>query len=348
MRRTLLIALTILTTAAMTSAQLGGRRAQRQGGQEPTDSAPHGREGFAPHHGGPHDGPGPGEFLQALRELGLTDQQREQIAETLQAHREQVRQFGQEHAQAVAEAHRALRQARRDEDPEAVEQARAELESLMDQRRQLHEQLRESLAEILSEEQLARLEALVGPASRVQRFMEAVRGLDLTDEQREQIDQIAERVRNALEGAESRPDKARLLGRGHHAIMEILTPQQRRELHRQLRGRDADRLHDRIAEALEMTDEQAEQFSQAARDFREALAGADDRQGRREAIQQFHQQLESFLSDEQLETLRQIHQRMRRLGAGPGGDEDAPERPGPRGAGESTGPGGERGGRQRR
>lgn len=338
MKRISLIGLVVMIIAAGALAQPGQRGPRDEGERQRPPMGPgHGPMMEGPGHGpqmnGPEgEGPPPGEFMQALHDLNLSEDQREQIGQLLQNQREQVRQFMQDHGQAMRDARQAMAEARRSGDEEAMDAARQQFQDLMDQRRQLHEQFRTDLAEILSDEQLTQLDRLIGPGSRVERFVEDVRSLDLTDEQSQQIDQILNRARAAAEDTDNTGQKVQVMARAHRAIMDVLTDEQRQQLHQRMRRQMQDRLHERIGDALELTDEQAEQFQQATANLREAMAASDSREDHQAAMEQFRSDLEGFLSDEQLQKLRRMHQRMRQQGPeGPGG-------PPSHGPGEGQGP----------
>lgn len=174
------------------------------------------------------------EWLPLLRQLGLTEEQRAQIAEILADHREEVQAFRTEHAAEIDAIEQELRTAIQNRDREAVRAAREKLQALMGDRRDLAAELREEISEVLTAEQRQRLRRLLaaqvaegdtpqrpqGDAPQAGPRFELLRGLNLTEDQQAQVRQILEEARTS-----GNPDaRAQAMRR---IAQEVLTPEQR-------------------------------------------------------------------------------------------------------------------------
>ena len=159
-----------------------------------------------------------GQLLAALRDMDLTDEQRQQVREVLASHGQSMRQFREQHGEQMNGLRERMRQAIQARDREQIGAVRDEISRLRDQA-PTFDALLEDLDGILTAEQIAQLEAARperparpdargggmrrdgpgeghGPRAQIRgRIHRALARLDLTEDQKAQIRQIAEQHR---------------------------------------------------------------------------------------------------------------------------------------------------------
>lgn len=238
------------TGAKQPKAQSSGAAAgqQDQGGEKA--AAPNGERGKK----GARRGTAGGGLLDRLTsELNLTADQQTQIRTVIQTHFQQARQAQQdsEQGQQIAAIRDQMRQAREAGDQQRLEELRKQLRELTgsesDGRRaavqQSMQELRGKIAPLLTPEQQEKFAAMdlapgatagaLGPgAADPRRLRSAVQKLDLTSEQRAQVDQIFQNARDEMKSLPEGDRRARYqLGQKVMSdVRAVLTPEQQTQL----------------------------------------------------------------------------------------------------------------------
>lgn len=177
-------------------------------------------------------------------ELKLTDEQRDEYEQLLQAQREEMR----ERWSGVRPLMEEMRKAREAGDEERIAELREELEQTRPSQEALFEGFFEDLQEILTEEQLERLAEFRrsldqsaesggrGKAESVRNVLQAAKRLRLESDQKEELREIErEAIRAYREIPRKNSEEHATLAREVKAeIMEILDEEQGQEFERQL------------------------------------------------------------------------------------------------------------------
>lgn len=221
----------------------------------------------------------------------------------------------------------------------------------------LHEKIKADLeagmAEILTEEQLARLEEIKertggpwGPGHPGAGPLGVLRGLELTEDQQAEVKTIMEAAKEKLEAAETPEARKAAFEAAIDEVKELLTPEQLEQLEKALprfKERPGGPLGGGIlacAEQIGLTDEQITQIKAIEEQTRAAVDAAETIEARHEALQDGREAVEKVLTAEQLEKLKEC-MAQQRPGRGEG------RRPGGyRGPRPGGGPGGFRPGRR--
>ena len=211
----------------------------------------------------------------------------------------------------------------------------------------LNNALRTGLADILTEEQIAKLQAMQermrraggSETDRRPSILELAGPLELTERQIAAITAIEERTKAAVEAAETREAKGAALEAGHAAIMEILTDAQRMKLRelqariaRSREGRSRDGGGDmnpfRLLGHLDLTEGQQAEVRAIMARANAAAEAAETPEAKREIMEGAMGLIKELLSPEQLEKLGQMMQRLRRSREGEGEGDGDVRRPG--------------------
>lgn len=191
---------------------------------------------------GPKD---PAKRLEAIKArlaeaVNPTEQQQQQIDQILDTHAQAVKNWHGENRDKVRAAREKFRQARKDGNQEAIKAAREELKSALKGRRELMENLKKQLGEVLSKEQMEKARQALQP-----RFGQRGRDgkrfgtgpsqgkymhqLNLTSEQHEQIRNIMKEARKKVHDkvfTDTQRAKVKELRRKHHPLAGIATDEQ--------------------------------------------------------------------------------------------------------------------------
>jgi Spy/CpxP family protein refolding chaperone len=243
-------------------------------------------------------------MANTLDEMQLTDSKRAQVRRILDEYRQVVANWNREHAEQRKALMQQLREARRDGDAEAAEAARKQLEELAAEFKQLWQNAKTQLADLLTPEQLSRLEeALKRHRNRARLFFGALGRLDLTDAQRQQAREIFEAARAAAEKTDDPRGKRRILAAAWRKVREeVLTAEQREQL---------DKMRRRFVlvrglERLNLTEDQKAEIEVIAEETRQAMAEAESPEARREAVQAGRRKIiEEVLTERQRQQLRE-------------------------------------------
>ncbi len=138
-------------------------------------------------------------FFNALGQLGLSDAQKEQIKQIMQAHREQAKAWREANKEKMQALHEQLREARKAGDKTKAEQIREQIKALAQQEGGPGD-LREDIKAILTDEQKEKLDEMrpdrrpgdrgEGRGGRGGRLKGIFAQLNLTDAQKEQVHAI--------------------------------------------------------------------------------------------------------------------------------------------------------------
>lgn len=352
-----IVILTALSAAVAQDAPPAGRPQRPGRGGEAPGQAPGrgGAVGQAPGRGGRPQQIGI-PVAEALLQLELTEPQQKQIDPILAEYNEALAAANaklREQTQAIREAGGEDARARM---TEANEAAAAERKALTDR-------LKSRLSSILTREQTVKFDRLIGPAGPFDQFVAQVTKLDLTAEQRPQINTL---VRQADADARARAEdqeKADVYAAAQRAITELLTEEQRAALRRAQAQQAQDAMQARIAQELGLTAEQQTKLTEANAAMREAMQGAQGREDFQRIREEYNAKLAEFLTPEQIQQMNALRGGMGapgmgapgtgapgqgapgqgrpgRGGAAPGGEApQRPQRPGGRGGrGGDAGP----------
>jgi Spy/CpxP family protein refolding chaperone len=163
--------------------------------------------------------------------------------------------------------------------------------------------------------------------------------LDLTEEQQALIAEIRENARIDAEAADTPEARREIMQAAHEEILAVLTDEQIEKLEqvheRMRRGRggfagwymsggscclyEDPESFTRICAALELTEEQQALIAEIRENACIDAEAAETPEARREIMQAAHEEILAVLTDEQIERLEQVHERMRRGRGGFGG-----------------------------
>lgn len=267
---------------------------------------------------------GSGQMLErAIEQLGLDEETLAKVREIVKEHVDAARATSAESRDEMREMFQQMIQARQDGDTEKVQELRQKFQEMRQAGQTQREELETKLAEILTDEQLAKFRELVSRRPRrpinYQQLMTELKKLELTDEQKAKISDIVAKARK--ESGELENARGRVMQQAAQKILdEVLTDEQRQKIEeagRQFGGM-------RMFEGLNLTDEQKAKFQELQETMRTSIQEAQTPEARREAMQAYREQMESILTEEQLQQLRDQMMRRRpgrgnRDGGGRGG-----------------------------
>lgn len=307
MRRTMAAAVAIVAIGWTCQAVLAqnGQGAGDQDGQRPGRFAS--RRVQRP-------GGGDGErMMEALKKLDLTDEQKTQVKQVLETHKQAVENWRKENEEKGKALREKARDAKTRQDRQAI---REEFVKLMQSRRELHEKLIEQLKAILTKEQAEKLQGMFGPRGGdgprghgpMDLFLGALRRLELTEEQKTKVRGIMEAAKEAAGKAETRQDKAKAIKAALDTIREdVLTDAQRQKL-TEMREQFAKR-HNPLA-ALDLSDEQKGQIEKIMADAKAAADQAETRQEKWKIHMEARKKIaDEVLTAEQVGKLKAMHRR---------------------------------------
>ncbi len=259
-------------------------------------------------------GRGDGErMMEALKKLDLTDEQKAQVKQVLDTHKQAVENWRKENEEKGKALREKARDAKTREDRQAI---REEFVKLMQSRRELHEKLVEQLKDILTEEQAQKLRGMFGPRGGdgprghrpMDLFLGALRRLELTEEQKTKVRGIMEAAKEAADKAESRQEKGKAIKAALDTIREdVLTDAQRQKL-TEMRQQFAKR-HNPLA-ALDLTEEQTGQIEKIMADAKAAADQAETRQEKWKIHMEARKKIaDEVLTEEQVSKLKEMHRR---------------------------------------
>lgn len=204
------------------------------------DKAPakrQGRRGPRAGRPGPQRGPGMGPVAQALKDAKLSEEQHAEVKKIMKAHHEAAMASMKELAPKLKALREKFVAAMKEKNKEAIEALRKEREALMAGRKALQAKLIKDLSGVLNEQQLAAVKAAFekvggprrgrpgGPAP-----MRALARLDLTKEQKDQIQTLTKAAREAAAKAEGREAKRAVFEKLRKDIGAVLTDEQKAKL----------------------------------------------------------------------------------------------------------------------
>jgi len=214
---------------------------------------------------------GPRPLLRGLAGLELSDRQKAQIKEIMDAAHKQA---------AEAEGRKA--------------------------KKEIMEAARKKVSEVLTDEQREKL-----AARRKAGRPGDLRGLDLTDEQKAQVKEIMQAAREQAAEAEGREAKMEIYKAARKKIAEdVLTEEQRKQVgQRRMRQRRV--VVGRALGEIALSDEQKEQVQEIMQAARKKAAEAEGREAKREIYRAARAKVAEVLTEEQREQLREMRQERR-------------------------------------
>ena len=257
-------------------------------------------------------------------ELCLSEEVQAQVLQIFETHKQAVADLRSENQGAFETLKEQLCAAKEAGDEETVATLHEQMMKLMAGWRQLHEDLKASLSEVLTEEQMAQLRPksrhdLRGARGHFGKFPEE---LGLTEEQIEQVKAIFAEVREAAGEADTGEAKMELFKAAMQKVYdEVLTEAQQAK---------ADELKERmrsfgLPEELKMTEEQHAQAAAIREEVKAAVEAAETREEKWEAIRAGFQRFgDEVLTEEQRQWFEENMGRLRHGCHGPCGGVEAP------------------------
>jgi Spy/CpxP family protein refolding chaperone len=270
-----------------------------------------------------------------VAELGLSEEVQAQVLQIFETHKQAVADLRSENQAAFESLREQLHAAKEAGDEETVAALHEQMKELMAGWRQLHEDLKASLSEVLTEEQMAQLRPRArhgrpGPRGQFSMFSD---DLGLTEEQIKQAKAIFAEAREAAGEVETCEAKMELIKVAMQRVYdEVLTEEQQAR---------ADELKERmksfgLPEELKMTEEQHAQAATICEEVKAAVEAAETREEKWEALRAGFQRFgDEVLTEEQRqwfeENMGRFHRRPGRFGrcgrCGPCGGRGGPCQP---------------------
>jgi len=270
-------------------------------------------------------------------ELGLSEEVQAQVLQILETHQQAVESFRSENQAAFGSFREQFRAAKEAGDEETIQALCEQMKELMAARRQLHEDLKASLSEVLTAEQMAQLQPRARHGWHSRRGGRGHFGMfagapKLTEEQMAQIKAIFAEAHEAAGEAETPEAKMELFKAAMQKVYdEVLTEAQQAK---------ADEMKERmhslgVPEELKLTEEQHAQAAAIREEVKAAVEAAETCQEKGEAIRAGFQRFrDEVLTEEQRQCFQERlgkfrHARLgRRFGrCGPCGGAEQEEAP---------------------
>lgn len=280
---------------------------------------------------GKGDGPGRGKRQRAKKckpdgkmhskkfydAIDATPEQQEQLKQIMDTHRQAVKNWKKENTQKLSDAHKALKEAKKSGDKDAVKAAKAQMKDIKKSRKTLHENLKQQLSEVLTEEQMQKVKKMHKGKGRHGKRRHRGMGkmyskLNLTDEQNAEVKKLKEEAAEKCKSAKTREEKKTIYDTMRKKInKDVLTQEQRDKAKKLFEGRR--KAHrDKFLKGLKTTDEQNAQIEKIMAAARKE-AKDKPREERRKIMRAAHEKIRNdVLTDEQREKAK----KMRRHGKG--------------------------------
>jgi len=174
-----------------------------------------------------------------LKELNLPEDKAAQVKSILETGRQAMENWRKENQEQFKELRQKAQAARQSGDKDALKALREDMAKLEASRKAVWDNIRKQLADVLTPDQLAKVEQIVQGAvqqvrQRVERLFEVLAKLDLTDDQKAKIKAIREQAIKDIQAADTPQKKRETIRAAFEKISEVLTPEQR-ELLKKLR-----------------------------------------------------------------------------------------------------------------
>jgi Spy/CpxP family protein refolding chaperone len=247
---------------------------------------------------------------QLLRRLDLTEDQKEQIGQIMETHRQAMENLKKELGDR-SEARKQFREAKKAGDEETLAKLKEQYKDARASMKELHEELRKKIAAVLTEEQQARLKELMedrGPGER----RHPLAGLELSEDQTQAVKAIHEKYREQIKQADGREARHELMKKMHEEVVGQLTEEQRAQLEKR-RQRMAQRREGRF-DGLDLSEEQREAIGAIRTRYREQFKEAEGKEARRELFKKMRGEITEQLTEEQRQQLRERFGNRRRDG----------------------------------
>lgn len=219
-------------------------------------------------------------LLDRIADLNLSEEQKAQVKQILEAQRQAVNDWQRENNRKVRELENQLKEANKAGDTEAAKAAGDGLKSINESRRTLHENMIKQLTEALTPEQMERVRAML--ASRVVRNMPGLQSLSLTEEQKQQVRRIFEDARNVAEATKTKEAKDAIWAEAFEKVKAtVLTDPQRKMLDDMQRHGD----FFQVVQKLKLTDEQKAKIAEIRKTTETQVAQAKTQQEKRQFVQ---------------------------------------------------------------
>lgn len=240
-------------------------------------------------------------------ELGLSDEQKEQLKQVFQTHFQAVKNFREEHAEKAKGLRDQMKAARESGDKEKIKQVGEQMRELGKARMELAKNLDSQVADVLNAEQYAKYQR---HAKKMRRRMHAAgdlrrafgsEALGLTDEQKAKVREIFKANKGDMKAAVEKV-KAEVLTEEQAAKFEEMAKRHARHHRRRRAGR-----------ALGLTDEQRKAMREIMRQTRKDVQAAEGAEAKKAVIEAAHKKILSdvLTSDEQREKFKEMTARMR-------------------------------------
>ncbi len=220
----------------------------------------------------------------AMRQMELTAEQQKKAEPILKADAEARQKLTQE-----------LMQAFRGEDEAARTEARKKIQAL-------DAKTKKQLAEVLTKEQMVKLERMTGPAGAFDRFVALVEKLELADKQKAELGTIVKTANtDAAAKAEAAP---KIYQEAITKVNDLLSEEQRAKLRQLQQAQQLQLRVDRMLAGVSLTAEQKAKVQTLVEKAQKDSAAASDNQARREVMTKLMDSIRNdVLTEEQRDKL---------------------------------------------
>jgi Spy/CpxP family protein refolding chaperone len=248
------------------------------------------------------------ELMEKLKALDLTADQRPQIRQILDTHRQAMENWVKEHRQELQDLRGQLANAGDDAQRKEI---RAKLAKLEADRQQLVQKMHRAIREILTPEQQTKFDELIreGVArgvAELARIRRALAALDLSADQKAQVEKILQDARTQAEQAKDPAEKAKILRTALQEIRtKVLSAEQAEKLAKLLTQEVPRPMA--MLEKLNLSAEQKEQVQKILQEAREKAAAAEDPQAKAQIIKAAWEKIQKdVLTDQQRQQLQEL------------------------------------------
>ena len=239
---------------------------------------------------------------ELIEKLDLAPSVETQVRQIFQTHHQAVANWRREHGEDFRELAEQYRKAADAGDDKKAEAIRKKMHKLKEGRRKLRDELTKQLADVLNDEQMAKVkECFARHRRRSAAGLAVLQQLDLTDKQKAQVREILDDAGKKAEKLDDAEEKKKVRRAAFEKIRtKVLTDEQRKCLKTMKR-----RAHDRNPFAkMDLTDEQKAKMNKISKAAHQRAAKADTFAQRQEIMRaSFHKIVEDVLTDEQREQL---------------------------------------------
>ena len=231
-----------------------------------------------------------------------------------------MKNWKQENGGKLREARKALKEAKKSGDKKAIDAAKLKLQEVQKPRKELRDNFKKQLSEVLSEEQMEKMKKIrkrggkrggKGGHHRRPGMRKGPHGgrrpfgkLNLTDEQKAKIKTLKTEAKEKAKSAKTREEKHEIFKNLRETInKDVLTDEQRTKAAKHFKGKRKGH-RDKFLKGMGATDEQKAEIGKIMKAAREEAKGKEPKE-RREIMQAAHENVfKNVLTDDQRGKMR--------------------------------------------